>query len=60
MPEIAEFEQTVYMRYSRDCDDAYIGRTKHYERRQSEHWRLSALLPHITILEKVTASTEGS
>ena len=54
------FEQAVYMRYRDDCDDAYIGRTKDYKRRESEHWRQSDLLPRMIILDKVAGATESA
>jgi hypothetical protein len=52
------YEQAVYLCYSLDFDDAYIGRTKDYERRQSEHWQLKDLLPLMIILDRVTAATD--
>jgi len=57
---MAGYEQTVYMCYRLDLDDAYIGRTKDYARRESEHWQLQDLLPLMIILDKVTAATEDA
>ena len=54
------YEQVVYLCYSLDFDDAYIGRTKDYERRQSEHWQLKDLLPLMIILDTVTAATDDA
>jgi hypothetical protein len=57
---MAKYEHTVYICYSPDFDDAYIGRTKDYQRRQSEHWQLQDLLPLMIIIDKVTAATDDA